>query len=68
MTKSTLPPHLVDRKGIKHCSACGKSFPEDIQPSLSKAFRLHVQAEHKTKEPVIPPTRVKLQADRIDLL
>jgi hypothetical protein len=53
-----MPPHLVDVGAEKRCSECRKPFPAESQPSLSRAFREHVQLEHKAPQ---PPKRDLLQ-------
>ena len=60
MATSKLPAYLLTRLGKKECSLCGKVFPQDVKPSLGKAFAEHVREEHKGKddasqtEPEIP--------------
>ena len=49
MTHSILPPHLVRDGNEKRCSACNHRFPIDAKPSLSKAFRKHVEEVHRSK-------------------
>jgi len=49
MTRLTLPPHLVRHGNIKRCSACNHPFADDVQPSLSRAFRKHVEDIHRSK-------------------
>jgi len=41
-----LAPHLVDHRGIKVCSVCTQSFATVSGPSLSLAFRKHVEEAH----------------------
>jgi hypothetical protein len=45
--KTILPPHLTSVNRVKQCSACGAVFPADVKPSLSKAFRKHVEEVHR---------------------
>lgn len=47
MARLSLPPHLVAQGIIKRCSACNHPFPLDVQPSLSRAFRKHVEEVHR---------------------
>ena len=47
MARLSLPPHLVAQGLIKRCSACNHPFPVDAQPSLSRAFRKHVEEVHR---------------------
>ena len=49
MSKGKLPAHLIDRDGLKQCSACGQKFSLDAKPTLSRAFAEHVYAVHKPK-------------------
>ena len=44
---------------VKCCSMCGKKFPEDSKPSISKAFAAHVREEHQrpTVKSNYPPQR-----------
>lgn len=42
-------PHLTSHDDVKCCSVCGKEFPPDSKPSISKAFVAHVRAEHKSR-------------------
>lgn len=47
MTRLTLPPYLI-RSGLgKKCSVCGMEFTSAAQPSLSRAFRQHVEEAHR---------------------
>jgi hypothetical protein len=39
--------HLTTKDGVKCCSMCGKHFPQDAKPSISKAFAAHVREEHQ---------------------
>jgi hypothetical protein len=43
------PPHLVQHGNQKRCSACNHPFALDVKPSLSRAFRQHVEEMHRTK-------------------
>jgi hypothetical protein len=45
--KTILPPHLTSVSRIKQCSVCGTVFPKDVKPSLSRAFRKHVEEVHR---------------------
>jgi hypothetical protein len=49
MTRLTLPPHLIQQGNMKRCSACNHPFPLDAEPSLSRAFRRHVEEVHRDK-------------------
>ena len=48
MTRLSLPPHLITQGNIKRCSACSHPFSFDVKPSLSRAFRKHVEEVHRT--------------------
>ncbi|MBS1801909.1 MAG: hypothetical protein JST28_01005 [Acidobacteria bacterium] len=48
MARLSLPPHLVTQGNVKRCSACSHPFPFDVKPSLSRAFRQHVEEVHRT--------------------
>ena len=50
MTAKLLAPHLVDHRGIKVCSVCTQSFATISGPSLSVAFRKHVEEVHSEKK------------------
>ena len=49
MSPLSLPPHLIQQGNVKRCSACNHPFPLDVKPSLSKAFRQHVEEVHRSK-------------------
>ena len=46
-------PHLTSKDAVKCCSVCGKQFPDDSKPSISKALVAHVREEHKRPEPPV---------------
>ncbi|HTM15480.1 MAG TPA: hypothetical protein VL135_01205 [Terracidiphilus sp.] len=48
MSRLTLPPYLVQNGPMKRCSACNHPFALDVKPSLSRAFRKHVEEVHRT--------------------
>lgn len=48
MTGLSLPPHLIQQGNVKRCSACNHPFPLDVKPSLSRAFRKHVEEVHRS--------------------
>lgn len=48
MSRLTLPPYLVQHGNKKLCSACNHPFPLDAKPSLSRAFRKHVEEIHRS--------------------
>ena len=50
MTARMLAPHLVDHRGIKVCSVCTQPFATVSGPSLSVAFRKHVEEAHAEKK------------------
>jgi len=49
-----LPPHLIERNGIKICSTCRLAFSTDSKPSISKAFAAHIRAKHPLIVPITP--------------
>jgi hypothetical protein len=51
MTARMLAAHLVDHRGIKVCSVCTQPFATVSGPSLSVAFRKHVEEAHAEKKP-----------------
>lgn len=51
MTAKYLAPHLADERGIKVCSVCAQPFATVSGPSLSVAFRKHVEEAHTLKKP-----------------
>lgn len=58
MTQSALPPHLIHSRGMKRCSVCLKAFPDDAKPSVSQAFRKHLDEEHSKRQPIPNPRLV----------
>lgn len=42
--------HLIEQDGMKECSECGMMFPENVEPSLDRAFSDHVRKEHDRNE------------------
>lgn len=48
MSRLSLPPYLIQQGATKRCSACNHPFPLDVKPSLSRAFRRHVEEVHRT--------------------
>jgi hypothetical protein len=51
MMAKLLAPHLVDHRGTKVCSVCTQTFATMSGPSLSVAFRKHVDEAHAEKKP-----------------
>ena len=51
MPHTVLPAHLIEIGGVKRCSLCKHAFPADAKPSLSKAFRKHVEEAHLPAKP-----------------
>lgn len=49
MTKK-LAPHLVEDRGVQVCSVCAQSFATTSGPSMSLAFRKHVEAVHSEQK------------------
>jgi hypothetical protein len=49
VSDSRLRPHVVERNLKKVCSECRQELPPDVQPSLSKAFRAHVEEKHRSE-------------------
>ena len=45
-----LAAHLVDHRGIKVCSVCTQPFAAVSGPSLSLAFRKHVEEAHAVRK------------------
>jgi hypothetical protein len=43
----SLPPYLISKGDQKQCSACGATFGKHVKPSISRAFREHVEKEHR---------------------
>lgn|SRR5690349_15751798 len=58
MAPPSMAPHLVERDGVKSCSACSMKFPHDAQPSLSKAFVNHVRDTHPSALKIQPASVV----------
>jgi hypothetical protein len=50
MAARMLAPHLVDHRGIKVCSVCMQPFATVSGPSLSLAFRKHVEEAHAAEK------------------
>jgi hypothetical protein len=57
MSPKTMSPHLIERRGQKACSACGKVFRLDGNASIAKMFATHVRQDHH--EP--PPGKIQTQ-------
>lgn len=49
MKLPSLPPYLISKGDQKQCSVCGATFEKHVKPSLSRAFREHVEREHRTQ-------------------
>ena len=42
-----LPPYLIRHGAEKRCSVCGAVFGKYVKPTISRAFREHVEKEHR---------------------